>query len=98
MKPAGAVKIAKHFVLENGYTAQEAIDALIVLRAPEGMHNCEDAVFLRTSHGTASLWEMGWRERIRILLTGRIWLHVCAGGQTQPPVALFVHWNKPNLN
>ena len=32
---------------------------------------------------TISCWQMGWRERIRAFLTGKVWLHVYG---RQPPV------------
>jgi hypothetical protein len=35
-----------------------------------------------------SLWQMTWRERIKALLFGKVWLFVHSG-QTQPPVALM---------
>jgi hypothetical protein len=33
-----------------------------------------------------SCWQMTWRERLRVLWTGRVWLHVA--GATHPPVVL----------
>ena len=36
-----------------------------------------------------SCWKLGWRERLNILLHGKIWLSVVSG-YTQPPVALLV--------
>lgn len=36
-----------------------------------------------------SLWRGGLLERLRFLVTGRMWLRV-ASGRTQPPVALQV--------
>ena len=36
-----------------------------------------------------SCWKATWRERIKILLTGRLWLRVVSGS-SQPPVAVQV--------
>lgn len=36
-----------------------------------------------------SCWKLGWRERLNILLHGKVWLSVLSG-RTQPPVALLV--------
>ena len=43
-------------------------------------------------HQTVSCWRMTWRERLRVLLTGRVWLHVWG---RQPPV--FVSGERPEL-
>ena len=42
---------------------------------------------------TISCWKLGWKERLRVLLTGRVWLHVFG---KQPPVYVngefpFIH-------
>lgn len=39
-----------------------------------------------------SCWKLGWRERLNILLHGKVWLSVVSGW-TQPPVALLVGKN-----
>lgn len=36
-----------------------------------------------------SCWKLGWRERLNVLLHGKVWLSVVSG-YTQPPVALIV--------
>lgn len=36
-----------------------------------------------------SCWKLGWRERLNILLYGKVWLSVLSG-HTQPPVAVLV--------
>ena len=35
-----------------------------------------------------SCWKLSWRERLNVLLHGKIWLDVLSG-LTQPPVALL---------
>jgi hypothetical protein len=35
---------------------------------------------------TISLWRLTWRERFEVLFRGKIWLGVCSGSGTQPPV------------
>jgi hypothetical protein len=39
-----------------------------------------------------SLWKMTFRERLRALLHGRVWVYVLSG-QTQPPIALDIKRN-----
>ncbi len=51
-----------------------------------GAEGWEDVPTLVTSEVIVSCWGMTWRERIRALLTGRVWLVVVAG--RQPPVCI----------
>lgn len=37
-----------------------------------------------------SCWRMGWWERVRLLLHGRVWVWVISGSATQPPICLDV--------
>ena len=37
----------------------------------------------RADGQSVSCWRLGWRERLRVLVTGRVWLHVLGG---HPPV------------
>lgn len=66
-----------------------------VLKAPAGMENCVD---LHThvnpeNEGYApvitSCWRMTWRDRLRALWTGRVWLQVWTHAGTHEPVSLF---------
>ena len=41
----------------------------------------------RTGTRCISLWRASWRERLSLLVFGRVWLSV-RSGDTQPPVAL----------
>ncbi len=36
-----------------------------------------------------SCWKADWRERLRFLFTGRVWLNVFSG-TSQPPVSLYI--------
>ena len=38
-----------------------------------------------------SCWQMSWRDRLKLLVTGKVWLGVI--GHTQPPV--FIEADKP---
>ena len=60
-----------------------------VLQGPVGMDNVEPLQIHRTADGTRciSCWRPSWRERLSVLLFGRIWLD-CWSGKTQPPVSL----------
>lgn len=61
------------------------------LLAPQGMTEAECGSLPVFSDGKecVSLWKMTWRERLSVLLFGKIWLFVYSG-QTQPPVAFVV--------
>jgi hypothetical protein len=65
------------------------------LRAPEGHEASVLALpiyrYVETHDGTevpivVSCWRATWRERLSVLLFGRVWLRVW--GQTHPPIAL----------
>ena len=58
-----------------------------VLGRPEGMTDdeCEVLPVWTDGHECASLWRPTLRERLSILLFGRVWLRVVSG-RTQPPV------------
>lgn len=52
--------------------------------AAAGRPAVDDLPALKNDDGrTVSCWRMSWRERLRVLLTGRVWL--CVLGR-QPPV------------
>lgn len=59
------------------------------LLKPEGMTDDECGSLPVYTDGKIciSCWEPTWKERLSILLSGRIWLWVYSG-QTQPPVAI----------
>ena len=42
------------------------------------------------SRYTVSMWRPSLRERLSLLLFGRVWVYVYSGGTTQPPIALSV--------
>ncbi len=44
---------------------------------------------------TVSRWVFTWRERWRVLCGRPLWVHVHAGGTTQPPLALEVRDDDP---
>jgi hypothetical protein len=58
-----------------------------VLQRPSGMteEECGSLAILNLDNTCISCWKMTWRERIKALFTGKIWLGVLSG-QTQPPV------------
>lgn len=55
---------------------------------PPGMANCEPLRTCDTGQYIVSCWRMTWRERLRVLITGKVWL--CVFGRGQPPVFLDV--------
>jgi len=59
------------------------------LSRPRGTtaEQCSSLPILQVDDFCISLWQAGWRERLRFLFTGRIWLSVWSG-VTQPPVKL----------
>jgi len=58
-----------------------------VLRKPADMSDeeCAPLPILRLGGSCISCWEMDWRERVKALFTGRIWVGVLSG-LTQPPI------------
>lgn len=58
-----------------------------VLAKPPGMtdEECGELAILQLDDTCISCWTMNWRERLKALFTGRIWLGVLSG-RTQPPV------------
>ena len=60
-----------------------------VLEMPPGMtdEECSPLSVFCDGRQCISLWRPSWRERLSILLFGRVWLYVLSGN-TQPPVAL----------
>ncbi len=60
-----------------------------VLAKPEGMRDdeCGPLPIYNDGHTCVSCWRPTWRERLSILIFGRVWLGVVSGG-TQPPVWL----------
>lgn len=65
-----------------------------VLRKPSYMtdEECGSLPILRLDGFCISCWRMTWRERLKVIVTGRIWLGILSG-DTQPPVYFAV--NKP---
>ena len=59
------------------------------LLRPAGMteEECGNLYVWTDGQQCLSLWQMDWRERVKALWYGRIWLTVLSG-QTQPPVEL----------
>lgn len=41
----------------------------------------------KDGHQIISCWELSWRDRLRVLVTGRVWLHVLAR-ETHAPVKI----------
>ena len=60
-----------------------------VLKAPKGMANCVDLHTYRDASTITSLWKMSWRDRLRALWTGQIWLQVWTPAATHEPVSVF---------
>ena len=50
---------------------------------------CVGLPVMRRDGTCISLWQATWRERIKLLWHGQLWLHI-ASGQTQPPVSLEI--------
>lgn len=64
----------------------------IVLKKPPGMtdEECGSLAIHNTERGECiSCWTATWRERLRFLITGKVWLWVVSG-RTQPPVYIGV--------
>lgn len=63
----------------------------IVLQRPPGMTEaeCGSLAILRLDGTCISCWKMGWKERLKALFTGKIWLGVLSG-HTQPAVYVAI--------
>jgi hypothetical protein len=63
-------------------------EANIVLKGPEGS-DIMDLPAATDGKQCVSCWQLSWRERLNIVVTGRLWVYVLSG-QTQPPIGLAV--------
>ena len=69
-------------------TPTEFPQQTVVLKRPPNMtdEECRSLAIHQTARGECiSCWTGTWRDRLRFLLTGRVWLWVVSG-RTQPPV------------
>lgn len=48
--------------------------------------NCENLLATTTDRGIASCWRLTFKERLQVLFTGKMWLHVAT--KQHPPVFL----------
>ena len=62
----------------------------VTLTKPKNMtdEECESLPVYRDGMICWSLWMADWRERISILLFGKVWIGVHSG-KTQPPITLW---------
>lgn len=66
------------------------------LLAPKGMEdNCGTLPVYCDGKLCISCWNLTWKERLKLLWTGNLWVYIISG-QTQPPIALDVEnpWKK----
>jgi len=63
------------------------------LTRPDGMteEECSSLFVWSDDERCLSLWRPTWRERLRFLFYGELWLFVLSG-DTQPPVSLQFHY------
>ena len=61
-----------------------------LFRPPEGMEDkVDDLPAFRGEGQVISCWRLSLRERLRLLITGRLWFSLI--GNDQPPIWLGVH-------
>jgi len=60
-----------------------------VLQKPESMtdEECGTLPIWNDGKRCISCWKMSFKERLKALLYGKIWIHVLSG-ETQPPIAI----------
>jgi hypothetical protein len=65
----------------------------VTLGRPTGMTKDECGALPAYTEGEYCLshWKMSWRERIQVILTGKIWLWVWFGS-SQPPVNITTYY------
>ena len=65
-----------------------------VLTKPPGMtdEECGPLPVFNDGQQSISCWQLPWRDRLRVLITGKVWLGVLMG-VTQPPV--YIAARKP---
>lgn len=57
------------------------------LTAPPNMPECGELPVWTNGEQCVSCWRPTWRERLSVLLFGRVWVAIWFG-ETQPPVAV----------
>lgn len=62
-------------------------EANCVLHPPAGMTDCDDLDVYRDGRTVVSCWRLSLADRVKLLLSGELWLGII-GGRTQPPVWL----------
>jgi hypothetical protein len=60
-----------------------------ILEKPQGWtdEECNPLPVYNDGQQSISCWELSWKERLTVLVFGRVWLRVVMG-HTQPPVLL----------
>lgn len=61
------------------------------LTKPDGMtdEQCRSLPCFRNGDQVISRWQMSWKERFLVLLTGKVWASVWSG-HSSPPIKLMV--------
>jgi hypothetical protein len=77
------------------------IESNVTLVGPKALSDleCENMKVFTDGKQCISLWKPSFKERISILIYGRVWLSVW-GGRTQPPIwidATSSVFNRPSL-
>ena len=55
---------------------------------------CHQAKHAKTKKRfVVSCWRMGWWERLRALVHGRVWVYVVSNSHSQPPMTMNVERN-----
>lgn len=69
--------------------AIEFAESNLTLTKPEGMSDeeCKQLSVHNDGRESISCWKGTWRDRLRFLVHGKMWLIVLSG-RTQPPVAM----------
>lgn len=62
-------------------------EATTELQAPKGMDNCGPLWVASDGVYCISKWGLTWKERLKLLFQGHVWLWVVSG-KTQPPVSI----------
>ena len=59
-----------------------------VLTAPADMPDVKPLPVYTDGESVISCWKLSWRERLRVLFLGVVWVWILTSAETQPPMTV----------